>query len=77
MHASVRNRGGLVTGLVGIGNSVGLTHLRDHLRNNGEQVYVCAYTHTGARLVGGVAVSRLLHYEARVRGGWSLVDETS
>ena len=74
------NRGqqrGLITGPSGTGKSVTLKQLREHLQKQGEQVYTCAYTRAAARLVNGMTVARLLHYEERLHGAWILIDDIS
>ena len=78
IRAIMHNKGALVSGAAGTGKTRGvLDKLRDRLRKRGESVYVCAYTHAAARLVGGMTIKRLLNFDARLHGAWILVDEWS
>jgi hypothetical protein len=73
-----RNEGGYVSGLPGTGKSnCILRPLVELLKAKGEEVYVCAYTHAAARLVGGVTIAYLLHRRASLIGCWLVIDECS
>ena len=69
--------GRLVTGAAGTGKSMIIKRLRTELCERKETVSVCAYTHAAAKLVGGCAIARLLHYKASLHNAWILVDEYS
>ena len=68
-------KGALVTGPAGVGTSFLLNDLRDELVQRGETVYVCAYTHAAARLVGGATVAHLLKLDAKLHNSWITIDE--
>ena len=67
--------GGLVTGAAGTGKSMVIKRLRAELCERKETVFVCAYTHVAAKLVGGWTIARLLHYKASLHKARILVDE--
>ena len=73
----LKNEGGLITGPAGTGKSVLLKQIRQAIKDRGETVFTCAYTHAAARLIGGMTVARLLHYGTRLHDAWILIDEIS
>ena len=73
----LENEGGLITGPAGTGKSVLLKQIRQAIKDRGETVFTCAYTHAAARLIGGMTVARLLHYGTRLHDAWILIDEIS
>ena len=77
LRVILRLGGGLVTGAAGTGKSVVIKKLRAALCERNETVFVCAYTHAAAKLVGGWTISRLLHYKMSLHNAWILIDEYS
>jgi len=73
--AALLNEGALFTGAAGTGKSQLLRALEATLKNLGQKVITCAYTHTATRLVGGETIAHLLHLNTHLAETWFLVDE--